>query len=69
MVSSVTWRHTETVATQQYLPGNEYFLENVIKIFYFIKLTSTSAHNSHQSCIRVVSPNDGQVMPETYRDF
>jgi hypothetical protein len=25
-------------------------------------------HTSHQSCIRVASPNDGQVMPETCRD-
>jgi hypothetical protein len=31
--------------------------------------TSTTAHNSHQSCIRVVSPGDGQVMLETCRDF
>jgi hypothetical protein len=27
------------------------------------------AHNSHQTCVRVVSPEDGQVMPETCRDF
>jgi hypothetical protein len=31
--------------------------------------TSTTAHNSHQTCIRVVPPEDGQVMPETCRDF
>jgi hypothetical protein len=31
--------------------------------------TSTTAHNSHQSCIRVVSPDDGQLMPKTCRDF
>jgi hypothetical protein len=23
----------------------------------------------HQTCVRVVSPEDGQVMPETCRDF
>jgi hypothetical protein len=33
------------------------------------QLTSTTAHNSHQSCIRVVSPDDGQIMHETCRDF
>jgi hypothetical protein len=27
--------------------------------------TSTTAHSSHQTCICVVSPKDGQVMPET----
>jgi hypothetical protein len=26
-------------------------------------------HTSHQSYIRVVSPDDGQVMPEICRDF
>jgi hypothetical protein len=31
--------------------------------------TTTTAHNSHQSCIRVVPPDDGQVMPETCRDY
>jgi hypothetical protein len=31
--------------------------------------TSTTAHNSYQSCIRVVFPDDGQVMPETCRVF
>jgi hypothetical protein len=31
--------------------------------------TSTTAHNSHQFCVRVVPPEDGQVMPETYRDI
>jgi hypothetical protein len=31
--------------------------------------TSTTAHNIHQTCIRVVSPEDGQVMPDTFRDF
>jgi hypothetical protein len=30
---------------------------------------STTAHNNHQVCIRVVPPEDGQVMPETCRDF
>jgi hypothetical protein len=33
------------------------------------KPTSTTAHTSHQSCIRVVSPDDRKVMPETCRDF
>jgi hypothetical protein len=31
--------------------------------------TSTTARNSHQSCVCVVPPEDGQVMPETCRDF
>jgi hypothetical protein len=31
--------------------------------------TSTTAHNSHQFCVRVVSPEDEQVMPETCRDI
>jgi hypothetical protein len=31
--------------------------------------TSTTAHNSHQICVRVVPPEDVQVMPETFRDF
>jgi hypothetical protein len=31
--------------------------------------TSTTAHNSHQICVCVVPPEDGQVMPETCRDF
>jgi hypothetical protein len=31
--------------------------------------TFTTAHNSHQTCVRVVPPEDGQVMPETCRDF
>jgi hypothetical protein len=31
--------------------------------------TPTTAHNSHQICVRVVPPEDGQVMPETCRDF
>jgi hypothetical protein len=31
--------------------------------------TSTTAHNSHQNCIRVVIPDDGQVMRETCRGF
>jgi hypothetical protein len=31
--------------------------------------TSTAAHNSHQTGVRVVSPEDGQVIPETCRDF
>jgi hypothetical protein len=30
---------------------------------------STNAHNSHQICVRVVPPEDGQVIPETCRDF
>jgi hypothetical protein len=29
--------------------------------------TSTAAHNSHQFCVRVMRPEDGQVMPETCR--
>jgi hypothetical protein len=31
--------------------------------------TSTTAHNIHQFCDRVVPPEDGQVMPETCRDI
>jgi hypothetical protein len=31
--------------------------------------TSTTAHNSHQICIRVVPPGDGQVMPEHVETF
>jgi hypothetical protein len=31
--------------------------------------TFTTAHNSHQSCVCVVSPDDGQAIPETCRDF
>jgi hypothetical protein len=31
--------------------------------------TSIVAHNSHQTCVRVVSPEDGQVISETCRDF
>jgi hypothetical protein len=31
--------------------------------------TSTRAHNNHHTCVRVVSPEDGQVMRETCRDF
>jgi hypothetical protein len=31
--------------------------------------TTTNPHNSHKSCVRVVSPDDGQAMPETCRDF
>jgi hypothetical protein len=31
--------------------------------------TSTTAHNSHQTCVRVVSPEDGQVMHKTCRNF
>jgi hypothetical protein len=27
------------------------------------------AHNTHQNCICVVSPEDGQVMPETCQGF
>jgi hypothetical protein len=34
-----------------------------------INLLLISAHNSHQSCICVVSPDDGKVMPKTCRDF
>jgi hypothetical protein len=34
-----------------------------------VQPTSTTAHNNHQTCVRVVSPEDGQVMPETCRDF
>jgi hypothetical protein len=30
--------------------------------------TSTTELNSHHCCVRVVPPEDGQVMPETYRD-
>jgi hypothetical protein len=31
--------------------------------------TTTTAPNSHQFCVSVVPPDDGQVMPETCRDF
>jgi hypothetical protein len=31
--------------------------------------TSTTAHNRHQTYVPVVSLEDGQVMPETFRDF
>jgi hypothetical protein len=31
--------------------------------------TSTTAHNSHKICVRVVPPEDWQVMPESYRYF
>jgi hypothetical protein len=31
--------------------------------------TSTTAHTSHQIGVRVLPPEDGQVMPETCRDF
>jgi hypothetical protein len=31
--------------------------------------TSTTAHNNHQTCVRVLSPEDGQVILETCRDF
>jgi hypothetical protein len=31
--------------------------------------TSSTAHNSHYICVRVVPPEDEQVMPETHRDF
>jgi hypothetical protein len=31
--------------------------------------TSTTANNNYQTCVRAVSPEDGQVMPETCRDF
>jgi hypothetical protein len=34
-----------------------------------ISLLSIPAYSSHQTCVRVVSPEDGQVMPETCRDF
>jgi hypothetical protein len=30
--------------------------------------TSTTARNSHQTCVCVVSPEIGQVIPETCRD-
>jgi hypothetical protein len=30
---------------------------------------STTAHNSHQICVRVMPPENGQVMHETCRDF
>jgi hypothetical protein len=33
-----------------------------------MNLLSVSAHNSHQPCVCVVPPEDGQVMPETCRD-
>jgi hypothetical protein len=32
-------------------------------------MQSTTAQNRHQICVRVVPPEDGQVMPETCRDF
>jgi hypothetical protein len=31
--------------------------------------TSITARYTHQNCVRVVPPEDGQVMPETYRGF
>jgi hypothetical protein len=31
--------------------------------------TSTTAHNSHQIYVRVVFLEDGQIIPETCRDF
>jgi hypothetical protein len=31
--------------------------------------TPTTAHNIHQFCVRVVLPEDEQVMPETCRDI
>jgi hypothetical protein len=31
--------------------------------------TSTTARNSHKFCLRVVPPEDGQVMPEACRDI
>jgi hypothetical protein len=31
-------------------------------------IRSQTVHNSHQICIRVVPPEEGQVMPETCRD-
>jgi hypothetical protein len=30
---------------------------------------STTAHNTHQNCVCIVTPEDGQVMPETCRGF
>jgi hypothetical protein len=33
-----------------------------------VQLTSTTAHNRHQVCVRVVPPEDEQVMPEICRD-
>jgi hypothetical protein len=36
---------------------------------YWDQPTSTTAHNSHQFCVRLVPPVDGQVMPETCRDI
>jgi hypothetical protein len=34
-----------------------------------VQPTATTAHNNHQTGVRVVPPEDGQVMPETCRDF
>jgi hypothetical protein len=31
--------------------------------------TSITARYTHQNCVRVVPPEDGQVMPETCRGF
>jgi hypothetical protein len=31
--------------------------------------TSITAHNTHQNCVCVLPPDDGQVMPETCRGF
>jgi hypothetical protein len=31
--------------------------------------TSITARYTHQNCVRVVVPEDGQVMPETCRGF
>jgi hypothetical protein len=50
------------------------FVSSVLFVFWyhspnFLDTPRTTAHNSHQICVRVVPPEDGQVMPETYRDF
>jgi hypothetical protein len=36
---------------------------------YCVQPTSTTAHNNHQKCVRVVPPDEGQVIPETCREF
>jgi hypothetical protein len=43
--------------------------EHIVYIYYDMNLLSVSVHNSHQFCARVAPPEDGQVMPETWRDI
>jgi hypothetical protein len=64
------------LAHHQETPHKCRFVDYCVQLYMWVGLriwedqpTSTNAHNSHQSCIRVVSPDDGQVMPETCREF